>query len=192
MVESFWYELVFLSALIFAARVVDVSLGTMRIVFVSRQMKGLATLTGFFEVLVWLLAIRQIFQNMDAAHYLLAYAAGYATGNYVGLWIDDRLAMGLAVIRIITRQDTSALGEALKSSETGFTILDAQGPSGPVRVVFIVARKRELDRVITLVRSLNPDVFYTVEDLRTAARGSFPLRQRRLGMLLRQAARMGK
>lgn len=92
---------VIIPCFIFIARILDVTLGTVRIIFVSKHMKSLAPLLGFFEVLIWLLAIGQIMQNLTNPINYLAYAAGFAMGNFVGIQIESRLAMGVVLIRVL-------------------------------------------------------------------------------------------
>jgi len=102
---------VILPILIFLARVCDVSIGTIRIIFVSKGIKYLATFLGFFEILIWLMAISQIMQNLTNVYYYLFYAGGFSTGIFVGILIDEKLSIGTVSVRIITRTDASKLIE---------------------------------------------------------------------------------
>ncbi len=95
------FNYLILPLLIFLSRVVDVSLGTIRIIFVSKGFKFLSLVIGFFEVLIWLVAINQIWGNFTNIWLYLAYAAGFATGNYVGIWLDEKISLGNVMIRII-------------------------------------------------------------------------------------------
>jgi len=88
------YALIGLPLLIFFARVCDVSLGTIRIIFISKGIKYLAPIVGFFEILIWLLAISQIMQNLTNPYYYIFYAGGFATGNLVGIILDEKLSIG--------------------------------------------------------------------------------------------------
>ena len=111
------YTWVLLPILIFVARVCDVSLGTIRIIFVSKGIKYLAPLVGFVEILIWLLAISQILQNLSNVYYYIFYAGGFAIGNFVGIIIDERLSIGTVSVRIITRKDAKELTNALKNED---------------------------------------------------------------------------
>lgn len=155
--------------LIFFARVCDVSLGTLRGVFASKGYKHLVPFIGFFEVLIWLLAIGQIFQNLSGNYiYYLAWAAGYATGSYLGLTIEEKLAIGIQVVRIITSQSSEALIEALKKENYGITIIDGAGARGPVKLIFTIVPRKKVTEVVKLINEFNPNSFYTVEDVKNA------------------------
>ena len=160
--------------LIFLARILDVSMGTLRIMFVSRGRKKLAALLGFFEVLVWLVVISQVMQNLTNVINYVAYAGGFAAGNYVGLYIEERLAMGLLGLRIITQQSPGKLVEQLRAQEIGTTTVAAQGQQGQVHVVFSIIRRRDWSKFMDVVRKHNPTAFLSVEDVRTVKYGVFP------------------
>ncbi|KYK20535.1 hypothetical protein AYK21_05995, partial [Thermoplasmatales archaeon SG8-52-2] len=132
------YAWVILPFLIFFARVCDVSLGTIRIIFVSKGLKYLAPLIGFFEILIWLLAIGQIIQNLTNVYYYIFYAAGFSIGNFVGILIDEKLKIGTVGVRIITRRDAKELINALKKADYKLTVLDAEGSNGMVKIIFTV------------------------------------------------------
>src|SRR3990170_7206590 len=118
------FALFILPLLIFIARVFDVTFGTMRIIFVSRGEKFLAPLFGFFEIIIWLFAIGQVMQNFTNIAYYIAYAGGFAMGNFVGIYIEEKMAMGTLVMRTITKKDASNLINALKSNNCGVTSID--------------------------------------------------------------------
>ncbi|MEW6096412.1 MAG: DUF5698 domain-containing protein [bacterium] len=102
-----------LPILIFLARVVDVSIGTMRIVFLARGRRLLPSVLSFIEVMIWLMAIQQIFSHLNNPLCYIAYAGGFATGAYLGVFIDHKLALGLRVIHIITPFDATNLVQSL-------------------------------------------------------------------------------
>jgi uncharacterized protein YebE (UPF0316 family) len=99
------FAYVLLPLLIFLARVLDVSLGTVRIIFISKGYKFLSLFIGFFEVLIWLTAINQIWSNLSNVWLYLAYAGGFATGNWIGIWLDEKISLGHAMVRIIIRKN---------------------------------------------------------------------------------------
>jgi uncharacterized protein YebE (UPF0316 family) len=167
---------VVLPLLIFFARVLDVSLGTMRIVFVSRGLKYLAPLVGFFEVIIWLVAIRAVMQNLNNIVCYIAYGGGFATGTYMGLIIEKKLAIGKALIRIITQKDATELISHLRSQGFGVTNMDAEGKDGKVHVVYLVIRRNDFENVTNAIQKLNPGAFYTLEDVQYVSEGIFPLR----------------
>ena len=157
---------IILPCLIFFARVCDVSLGTIRIIFISKGIKYLAPLIGFFELLIWILAISQIMQNLTNIYYYFFYAGGFAIGNLVGIVIEEKLSIGTVGIRIITRQDAGELVNALKKSNYGITVVDAEGSKGKVKIIFSVINRQNIKKVINLVKHYNPKAFYHIEDIR--------------------------
>lgn len=165
---------VMLPALIFLARIADVTFGTIRIIFVSRGNKLFASLLGFFEVLIWLVAIGQIMQNLNNFACYIAYASGFAMGNYIGITIEGKLAMGVLVVRIITRKDGTELFERFKQEGFGATISDARGATGPVNIIYTVIKRSALPAVIGMIQHFNPKAFYSIEDVRTVNQGVFP------------------
>jgi len=157
---------IILPFLIFFARVCDVSLGTIRIIFVSKGIRYLAPLIGFFEILIWLLAISQIMQNLTNVYYYIFYAGGFAIGNLVGIIIEEKLSIGTVGIRIITRQDAGELVNALKKLKYGITVVDAEGSKGKVKIIFTVINRQNIQKVINTVKQYNPKAFYHIEDIR--------------------------
>ncbi len=165
---------VILPILIFIARVIDVTFGTMRIIFISKGEKILAPLFGFFEIMVWLFAIGQVMQNLTNLTYYFAYAGGFATGNFVGMYIEEKLAMGTLVIRIITKKDASNLIEAIKLKNYGITIIDGQGATGSVKIIFTVIKRKNVGDVVDMIKQFNPKAFFSIEEVRVARDGIFP------------------
>ena len=163
-----------LPLMIFLARVLDVSMGTIRIVFVSRGLKVLAPIIGFFEVTIWLLAIRVIMQNLDNVVCYLAYGAGFAMGTFIGMKIEGKLALGSCVVRLITKKDATELIDFLRLNDYGVTSLTAQGSTGDVNVVFVLIKRRCLNDVVEIINIFNPRAFFTVEDVKTVREGVFP------------------
>jgi len=163
---AFLYTWVLLPILIFFARVADVTLGTIRIIFVSKGIKYLAPLVGFVEILIWLLAIGQIMQNLDNVYYYIFYAGGFATGNFVGIIIEEKLSIGTVGIRVITRKDASALTIALRKARFGVTVVDAEGPKGSVKLIYSIIKRQNAEHFIKLVNKYNPRAFYSIEDIR--------------------------
>ncbi len=179
LIDTELFKWIILPLLIFAARVIDVSIGTLRIIYLSRGRQYLAPLLGFLEILIWLLAVRQIFINLHNPVYYLAYAFGFAVGNYVGIIIENKLALGMQVVRIITRLDATNLIEALRQKGFGLTVVDGMGGSGPVKIIFTLIRRKDLSQISQQIRHYNPKAFYSVEDVRMAEAGIFPKKRNR-------------
>ncbi|UCF06138.1 MAG: DUF2179 domain-containing protein [bacterium] len=171
------FRWIILPLLIFAARVVDVSLGTIRIVFVSKGKKTLAPIFGFIEVIIWLLAISQIIRNLDNVICYIAYGGGFAMGTFVGLLIEERLALGTLLIRVITRMNARDLIASLRTQHYGVTSIPAMGPEGDVNVIYSVIRREDLKKVIDIIKRFNPNAFYSIEDVKFVSEGIFPLKQ---------------
>ena len=175
--NAWLYTWALLPFLIFTARVLDVSLGTVRVIFVSRGLKYLAPLLGFLEVLIWLLAIGQIMKNLSNPACYIAYAAGFAMGNFVGICIAERLSLGVVLIRAITTNDALPLVQILKAQDYGVTCVDGHGTEGQVKVVFTIIPRREVRNVTALIKEFNPQAFYSIEDVDFVEKGIFPLRR---------------
>lgn len=169
------FKFIIVPAFIFTARIFDVTLDTIRIIFVSRGMKYLAPIIGFFEVLIWLIAITQIFSNLTNPLYYVAYAGGFAMGNFIGIIIEEKMAIGTVVIRIITQKDATDLIDFLKCTGCGVTHVDAQGAMGPVKIIFTIVKRKDVDQVLEIIRQYNPLAFFTIEDVRSVRKGVFPL-----------------
>ena len=172
--DSNTFQYVILPLLIFISRVCDVTLGTIRIILISRGKKYLAPLFGFLEVLIWVIVISSIMQNLNNIACILAYALGFGMGNYVGMLIEERLAMGSQLIRIITSKDASELIERLKDLGYGITSLDAKGSQGHVHIIYVVVDRNKINSAINTINDYNPNAFYTIEDVRYVNKGIMP------------------
>lgn len=171
------YAWVVIPFLIFVARIADVSIGTIRLIFISRGLKYLAPVVGFFEILIWLLAIGQIMKNLSNPACYIAYAGGFAMGNFVGMWIVEKLSLGVILIRVVTKKDAAELVEYLKSADYGVTSVDGHGTAGQVKVVFTIVPRREVKSVADLIKKFNPQAFYTIEEVGFVEKGIFPPRK---------------
>ena len=180
-----------LPLLIFFARIVDVSLGTLRIVFVSRGRKLQSALLGFVEVLIWIVVVSQIIQNLNNPISYVAYAAGFAAGTYVGLAIEDRLAIGMLAVRVIVTTDAQELIDQLSGAGFGVTSIDARGAAGEVKIVYTIIMRKDLPTVTQIVDEVSPKAFVSVEEVRSAREGIFPPASETLGARL-FARRKGK
>ena len=184
------YAWVVLPILIFLARVTDVSLGTLRIIFIARGRRKLAPLLGFFEVLIWIVVVSQVMQNLHSPLSFIAYAAGFATGNYVGMRIEDKLAIGTLIVRVIVPQEASRLMTRLHEAGYGVTSIDAHGSTGEVTLVYTVVKRKDLYEVMTIIQDTYPKAFTSVEEVRSTREGIFPARASRFpDSLARRKAR---
>ena len=159
---------------IFVAEVCVVTISTVRIIFIGRGMRVPAAVLGFFEVSMWLFAIGQVMQNLTDVGCYLGFAAGFALGNYLGVTIEQKLALGNQLVRVITNKDTSELFHMLVESGYGVTRVDGHGATGPVQVLLTVIPRKDLKKVVGMLRAFDPKVFYAVDDLQSASQGIFP------------------
>ena len=171
--DSWFLTWVLLPGLIFLARIMDQSVGTLRLIFISKGMKNIAPFLGFFEVIIWLLAIGQIMQHLDNWLCYVAYGAGFATGNFIGIALEERLSIGTSIIRVILSSESPELIDALKSHNFGLTLLDADGAKGKVKVIFSIIRRKEIPLFLDTLHQYHPTAFYTIEDVKTAREGVF-------------------
>jgi uncharacterized protein YebE (UPF0316 family) len=169
-----WYLWIGLPLLVFFARVVDVTLGTLRIIFTARGKKVLAPLLGFVEVFIWVSVIAQITKGAHNVVAYLAYAGGFATGNYIGMFIEDKLAMGMLVVRAIIPGSVHELTKSLHEKGYGVTRVDAHGSQGPVNLIYTIVMRKNLPEVAGIIQESHPTAFFTVEELRSAEHGVFP------------------
>ncbi len=168
------YSYVILPILIFFARICDVTIGTLRIIFVSKGQKNIAPFLGFFEVFIWIVAISQIMKGASNIYCYLGYAGGFATGNYVGMLVEERLAVGNLLVRVITSKQGSALVKLLASKGFGATSFSAEGSMGNVNIVYSVVNRKNMGEIQQILNDYDPKLFYTLEDVRKVNAGIFP------------------
>lgn len=172
-IDPNWFDLVFLPLMIFLARIMDVSIGTVRIILVAKGYKKFAPIAGFFEILIWIIAITRIMENLDNWVCYIAYALGFATGNYIGMIIEERLALGYETVRIITKQAANNLIEEFRERGYGTTSVDAHGNLGAVAVIYVIVSRKKIKNVISLIYKHNPKALYTIEDIRYVSKDVF-------------------
>lgn len=163
--DSFLYGWVVLPVLIFFARIVDVSMGTVRVILTSRGYKYMAPALGFIEILIWLIAIGQIMKNLANPACYVAYAGGFAAGNFVGINIHQRLSLGNVLVQAFAREDATRLVESLRAENYRVTCIDAQGAYGPVKIVFTIVSRRQTKNVVAHIKRYDPHAFYSIEDV---------------------------
>ncbi len=173
--EIFTYVIV--PILIFLARICDMSLDTIRVIFMSKGIKYLPSFVGFFEVIIWLVAIGQVMNNLTNVVCYIAYGAGFATGTFIGMAIEEKLSLGLASVRIITKEDPTTLMQYLRSHDYGVTSINGEGGKGPVKMVFTIIKRKDLPHVVSIIKEFHPKAFYAVEEVKSVAEGVFPERR---------------
>ena len=174
--DSSIFNYVVLPFIIFLMRLTDVTLMTLRIIFVSKGYKLWSSVMGFFEVSVWLVAISQVMNNLDKPLYAIAYAVGFACGNYLGAYLDEKIALGVNLLQIITNKDAEQLVKYLRDNDFGVTSINGEGASGLVKVIYSVVRRKDLNKIIQIVNEFNPNAFYSVAEVRSVNKGIFPVK----------------
>jgi len=167
-------NLLFIPLLIFLARILDVSIGTLRIIFVSRGMKYLAPIFGFLEVLIWLIALGEIMKNLTNPINYIAYAGGFATGNFVGIYLAGKLSMGMVCVRIITPENADKLLDQFKAKHIGYTVVEAKGSTGEVQLIFTIIKRKDLKYIYELIHKFSPKAFISIEEIQDVEKGIFP------------------
>jgi uncharacterized protein YebE (UPF0316 family) len=178
--DSNLFTWVILPLLIFFARILDVSIGTLRLIFVSKGYKFYAPLLGFFEVIVWLLAIGQIMQHLDNFLCYIAYGLGFATGNFLGILLDEKMSLGTVLIRVVPKMDTTELINHLRENSFGASLVDIEGMTGKLKMIFTIVKRKDLKEVLGLIQEHNPQAFVTIEDVKTAREGYFRLSRKKM------------
>jgi len=157
--------------LIFVARIIDVSIGTVRVILLSRGNRYVAPLLGFFEVIIWLAAISEVMKNLTNVVCYVAYGAGFATGNYVGMWLESKLALGFQIVRIISTSQLQLLPNEIRNKGFGVTTVEGRGAKGPVHILFSIISRRKVNEFVKLVHTIEPKAFISIEDVRSSYAG---------------------
>ena len=148
--------------------------------YVCRQgIKKMAPILGFFEVLIWITVLGSIMKNLNNPLSYVAYAGGFAAGNYIGIKIEEKIALGKVILRIITRKPAEELIDSLSENNFGVTYIPAEGSKGPVSLIFTVVERKNIYNVISLIKKFNPKAFYSIEDIRSVNEGVFRSKESR-------------
>lgn len=151
-------------AFIFVLRAIDVGMATVRIVLLSRGRKGAAAFIGFFECLIWVVAVSRVLSGLDDPLRMVAFAAGFAAGTYIGSIVEGWLAIGQALVRVVAPIGTKPVAPLLRQRGFGATVLNGDGMNGEVQVTFTVVPRRKVDSVLRLVTDASPDAYVTIDD----------------------------
>ena len=157
--------------LIFLLRITDVSMGTVRMTMIMRGQRKWAAMIGFVEVTIWVIAIGRVITNLDTFWNVIGYSGGFATGTLLGMWIEGKLALGYVGMRIISLTKGRNIATHLRQAGYGVTQLLAEGQSGPVHLIDVVAPRKQVADVIRLVNEIDATTFVTIEDARQVVRG---------------------
>ena len=158
---------------IFSARICDVSLSTMRMLMVMRGQRLYAAFIGFFEVIVYIVALNKIFSNLDNPLNLIFYAAGFATGTMVGSIIEEKLAVGTLTVQVITMRAPLELTEKLRQDGYGVTVIEGQGREGIRYILQIILQRKRVQQLRKIVDEWDECAFWTIFDARSTRGGIF-------------------
>jgi len=160
------------SSLIFLARLIDVSMGTVRQILIVRGRKEIASTTAFFEIMIWALAISRVVTELDKWYYLIAFALGFACGNYLGSVIEEKIALGYIFAYIVPKKRRGDLADKLREAGFGVTVIHGTGLRGPEPVYNVLFRRRDTRRLLDVIRKHDRNAFFMLMDVR-AERGGY-------------------
>jgi uncharacterized protein YebE (UPF0316 family) len=152
---------------IFGARVVDVSLGTLRTVWVVQGRRVSVFFLGFIEILIWVFAVSAVITKIQQPVFAVFYALGFATGNFVGITLERKLAYGEQTVRVFTRLGRE-MADAFRAAGFGVTVFRGQGRDSEVDMCFIETRRRAVGRLVSQARLIDPACYYVVDDVQVA------------------------
>ena len=166
-----WINWVIMPILIFLARITDVRLGTIRVISIARGKKYLAPIIGFFEVTIWLVAIRQIMTSTsDNPIWLIAYAAGFAAGTFLGITLSEKLSITDLLVKVITKKSAKPLIKALKAKGYGVTDVETSSKKKTSHVILTIIRSADLNEITHIIKKHNPNAFFTVSDVKQVSK----------------------
>jgi uncharacterized protein YebE (UPF0316 family) len=172
------YAWVILPLLIFFARICDVSLETIRVIYISKGIKYLAPIIAFFEILIWLLAMEVVMNDLANIANFFAFAFGFAAGTYIGLVLEEKLSIGMVILRIITTEESNdAIISFMKAENYGVTSIDAQGSRGDVKMILSLVNRVDVPHITAHIERTNPQAFFSIEDVRYVNQGIFRPKQ---------------
>ena len=162
--------------IVFLARICDVSIGTIRTIVTVQGRTSIAFVLAIFEITIWVtVASAVINQIRDTPILVIFYAFGYATGNVVGIMVERKLAFGMMILRIITRNAGQLIADHLRAKGQAVTIFQGEGMRGPVNELYIACRRRDLKWILPEVQDLDPQLFYVIEQARDISKVLKPL-----------------
>lgn len=164
-----FFSLVVVPILIILGRVIDVSLGTLKIILISKGYRSISAVLGFFESFIWIIVVSQIMKQLNNYYYYVAYGMGFALGTYLGVTLERYLSLGQAIIRVITRLPGDDLAQYLFDNNYTITKVYGEGKYGPVSILFLVVHRKQIDEVIQIIEEFNPKAFYTIEEVKSVS-----------------------
>lgn len=180
MSDSQIFDYFILPLLIMMARVMDVSMDTIRVIMVAKGYRNYAPVIGFFQSLIWVITISRVMVNLENWTAYIGYAGGFALGTYVGMRLEEKLALGHELVRVITKSDASELIANLRNQGFPVTSVNGLGRDGEVGILYIIMKRKMIKHVVEIINAYNPKAFYTIEDMRYVSDSSYLPRSRRV------------
>lgn len=165
--------------IVFFARILDVSLATIRMILVVRGKRYPAAFIGFFEVSIYVVALGRVVGNMNDPFKILAYGLGFASGTILGSFLEEKLAIGHVSLEVIPEETASCeeLLAALRSAGFGVTVLTGRGMRGERPVIMVTTDRKTLPKLTSLVEEFSPGAFIAVLETRSVKGGVIPYRK---------------
>ena len=179
MIEFDIISYILLPALIFLARVADVTVATVKLMFVVNNARRMAAILGFIEAFITIVALSRIIQDAGNMLAFFMYAAGFATGTYAGMWIEEKMAYGSVLVRIISKQIPSSLLGYLIENQYRYSMVDANDQSGNTQILFTVCKRSKLGTLLSSLKSIAPEALYTIESVKQVSHELLPEEQKR-------------
>ena len=156
---------------IFFARLTDVSMGTVRQILIIRGRRGIASISAFFEIMIWILAISRVITQLDKVYYIFAFAVGFASGNYLGSYIEERIALGYMFAYIVPKKRSNNLAQKLRKAGFGVTVIHGTGLKGPEPVYNMLFKRKDTQKLLRIIKKYDRGAFYTLIDVRAESGG---------------------
>ena len=156
---------------IFFARITDVSMGTVRQILIIRGRRGIASISAFFEIIIWILAISRVVTQLDKIYYIFAFALGFASGNYLGSYIEERIALGYMFAYIVPKKRSNDLAQKLRKAGFGVTVIHGTGLKGPEPVYNMLFKRKDTQRLLRIIKKYDRNAFHTLIDVRAESGG---------------------
>lgn len=177
-----WFNWVIMPLIIFGARIVDMTLGTMRVIAINKGLRNIAPLIGFFEVMIWIVVVRQVIVDMKNPIWFIAYALGFAAGNYVGIYLSEKMSLSQLVVRIMIKKDSKKLVDKLEKEGYNVTLVKTTHKNKTGTMIFTNIHSSELKETIEIIKQYNPNAVYSIEEDRQVSNALFPIRNQKKKM----------
>ena len=160
--------------IVFVARCLDISLATIRILMILHGQRFYAAVIGFFESLIFISVLTYILQGLNDIPSLFFYALGFATGNYLGIFVEEKVAIGCANIQVISRTNPERLIDEIRQKGFGVTVVDGHGREGTIRkIIHVLIKRKDMKVLMDLIEQIDDHAFVTVLDTKKIVGGYF-------------------